>query len=74
MLQSDSDSPMGSSMFKINAPSIVCAVEIEGVRFLFRGDANGKRVWKLFYRIPSAHRHVLAVGGANQTASSADWR
>ena len=61
-------------MFKINAPSVVCAVEIEGVRFLFRRDANGKRIWKLLYRVPFAHRHVLAVRGANQTTSSADGR
>ena len=74
MLQSESDSTTGSSIFKINAPSVGCAVEIEGVRFLFRGDANGKRIWKLFYRVPSARRDVLAVGAANQTALSADWR
>ena len=42
LLHSNKAPNTGSCSYKINNASIVLMIEIEGVRFLFTGDANGK--------------------------------
>ena len=42
VLHSDANPTQGSCSYKINNASIVLMIEIEGFRFLFSGDANGK--------------------------------
>ena len=42
VLHTDANPTQGSCSYKINNASIVLMIEIEGFRFLFTGDANGK--------------------------------
>lgn len=42
LLHSDANPTTGSCSYKINNASIVLMIEIDSVRFLFTGDANGK--------------------------------
>lgn len=42
VLHTDANPTTGSCSYKINNASIVLMIEIDGVRFLFTGDANGK--------------------------------
>ena len=42
VLHSDANPTEGSCSYKINNASIVLMIEVEGFRFLFTGDANGK--------------------------------
>ena len=42
LLSTDKNPTEGSCSYKINNASIVLMVEIDGIKFLFTGDANGK--------------------------------
>ncbi len=42
LLHSDAAPSAGSCSYRINNASVVLMVDVEGVRFLFTGDANGK--------------------------------
>ena len=42
LLHTDANPTQGSCSYKINNASIVLMIEIDGIRFLFTGDANGK--------------------------------
>lgn len=55
VLHSDSSPSTGSCSYLINNASIVLMIEIDGIRFLFTGDANGK---ERDARSPVAPSHV----------------
>jgi len=57
LLHSDSSPAQGSCSYKINNASIVMMLEIGGIRFLFTGDANGK---KRNESAPGTPKHVEA--------------
>lgn len=64
LLHTDANPTEGSCSYKINNASIVLMIEIDGFRFLFTGDANGKERDEASPGTPGhVEQKLLALGG-----------
>ena len=62
VLSTDASPDTGSCSYKINNASIVLMIEIQGIRFMFTGDANGKRELSPHQEPQNMLREIVDVG------------